>query len=784
MSHLTKSFAVLACLLGAQLLSACGDSGVPSASGPTPGSGTGDAGAAPTVLVLSNRSDLISGNDALVEVSVPEAQRGSPVQLRSGAHDFSSALVESQPGRLRALVTDLALGSNTIIASVGGRSGSATVVNHPIGGPVFSGPQAQPWTCTNPEATDAQCNQEPEYTWFYKANGSYSLAAYDMENPPSDVATTTTETGETVPFIVRMERGYMDRDEYRIAVLYQPDKPWTGAQPQAQFANKLLITHGGGCGVQYSSRASPSVTGSTLLAEGIGNPATGLDAVVEALGSGFAVLSTSLNNGEHNCNIALQAESLIMGKEYLIDHYGTLRYTIGYGCSGGSLTQQWVSNAYPGIYQGLLVTCSFPDAWSTATQALDYHVLNAYFQDPSRWGTGVVWPNTQAALVAGLVDTVNILVVDNLLFPAVIPTNACLGTTDANRYAASTNPEGVRCTIQDFAINVFGPKPPERWEASEQKIGRGFAGVPVDNVGVQYGLAALQAGLITAAQFVDVNAKVGGLDGDILLTPHRLVADDGALANAYRSGAVNSANNLNRVGIIDCMGTNPDLGHDNYRALAIRARLDKAHGTHGNHVVWQGPAPMLADTACAYNSFIAMNEWLGKVESDTSSTPYPQKLIANKPASLADACWNGSGVKLQDELCPSTIGPLGFQLGAVPVLSTPRRVAGDAITTDINKCQLKPLDRTDNYGPLGLTDAQWTQMQALFPEGVCDFSKPGVSQQPAIAWQTYQEGNGRVIYGGRALPAVPDNSGSGWASPVFDPFRSASRYEQRTARFR
>ena len=75
-----------------------------------------------------------------------------------------------------------------------------------------------------------------------------------------------------------------------------------------------------------------------------------------------------------------------MTKEHLIESYGTLRYTIGTGCSGGSLAQQWIANAYPGVYQGILPTCSFPDAWSTATQFLDYHLLLPYFHDPSKWG--------------------------------------------------------------------------------------------------------------------------------------------------------------------------------------------------------------------------------------------------------------------------------------------------------------------------------------------------------------------------------------------------------------
>jgi hypothetical protein len=80
-------------------------------------------------------------------------------------------------------------------------------------------------------------------------------------------------------------------------------------------------------------------------------------------------------------------------------------------------------------------------------------------------------------------------------------------------------------------------------------------------------------------------------------------------------------------------------------------------------------------------------------------------------------------------------------------------VAGDALTTDTNKCQLKPLKRSDYLLPF--TDAQWAQLQATFPHGVCDYSKPGVAQQPTIPWMTYQTANGQVITGGRPMPAAP-----------------------------
>jgi len=38
---------------------------------------------------------------------------------------------------------------------------------------------------------------------------------------------------------------------------------------------------------------------------------------------------------------------------------------------------------------------------------------------------------------------------------------------------------------------------------------------------------------------------------------------------------------------------------------------------------------------------------------------------------------------------------------------------------------------------------------------VCDYGKPGVSQHGAVAWLTYQDTRGRVIYGGSPLGAAP-----------------------------
>ncbi|MEA2439577.1 MAG: hypothetical protein QOH76_1001, partial [Thermoleophilaceae bacterium] len=49
----------------------------------------------------------------------------------------------------------------------------------------------------------------------------------------------------------------------------------------------------------------------------------------------------------------------------------------------------------------------------------------------------------------------------------------------------------------------------------------------------------------------------------------------------------------------------------------------------------------------------------------------------------------------------------------------------------------------------------WKQLQQAFPGGVCDYGKPGVSQHGAVAWLTYQDKRGHVIYGGKPMGPQP-----------------------------
>ena len=126
------------------------------------------------------------------------------------------------------------------------------------------------------------------------------------------------------------------------------------------------------------------------------------------------------------------------------------------------------------------------------------------------------------------------------LYSAIVPTSA--------RYDPISNLNGARATIYDHNVNSFG------------RDENGFARRPLDNAGVQYGLAAFNAGEITTAQFLDLNEKIGGFDADANFIPDRTEADRRATRAAYETGKVlNGGGGLASVPILDVDGLYTDL---------------------------------------------------------------------------------------------------------------------------------------------------------------------------------------------------------------------------------
>ena len=723
------------------------------------------------IQVLSNRSDLISGGDALLSVSAPTARAARASRLRVDGKHVGAGAIHWRGRRGMTLVTGLHVGRNALAARSGASKARTTIIDHPSGGPIFSGPQVKPWVCRNPAATDAQCDQPPTFEYEYMSSVTQSFTPYDPASPPPDVATTTTEDGKTVPFIIRIETGYLDRDQYQYAVLYDPSKPWHPWAPQAQWNHKLLITHGASCGIDHQSATAPSVTGDTVGVPGA--PAVGSSSPTTALGLGFAVMSTALDNAGHNCNIATQAESLVMAKEHLIEQLGTLQFTIGTGCSGGSLAQQQVANAYPGVYQGILPQCSFPDSWSTGQQLAAYHLIRQYVEDPSKWAPGVTWDPESIAAIEGHPNHVNSIVFDSIYWTALAdPTNPCAGVSADERYDPQTRPDGARCTLADYMINVLGPRPKRIWSKQEKEDGHGFGAIPLSDVGVQFGLGALRDGAITPSQFVDLNVKIGGATIDLAHTKSRLQATRTSLRNAYQSGAINETNNLAGTAIIDLRGPDPGAFHDAYRSFAIRARLEREQGHFPrNQVIWYGQTPLIGDPTYTTKGLLAMDRWLTAVEKDDRHVSLAKKVSGDRPTDVHDQCSNVQGVSQINlpgvgKVCKNDLVETKF--------GTPATVAGEGIATDTNRCRLRPIRRADYY-PVNFTGPQWKALKKVFPKGVCDFSKSGVEQQATVPWQTYQRNarGSKVIYGGRPLGPAPQGSGTGWTSPAFRSWRSA-----------
>lgn len=687
------------------------------------------APSAPEIAVLSGRADLVTGGNALVEITLPPGTSADGLRVSLNGGDITDAFTATAGSHYRGLAKGLVVGPNTLTAQLGGGPvASITMTNHPDTGPVFAGGQVQPWVCATAAnglgtASDpVNCHAASRADLYYRSSVTGQFASYDPANPPTDMATTTTDQGVTMPFVVRVETGTIDRGIYKFAVLYDPSKATDPMAALRAYNGKALIPFAGGCTPDHHQDAPPSVLGAGPVL-GVGDGSVNAD---YALGKGFVVMSSSNNYLGHQCNVTVSAETLMMLKEHVIKETGRpIRYTIGQGCSGGSVQQMVIGATYPGLLDGLIPMCSFPDLAQVVQEAEDCTLMNRVFNQTSP----ALWANVaQRDATQGYVSPTPCMGFYDGDVPAnpgfaktwFDPSNAAgCNLPQEEVYDPDTNPGGVRCTVQDYTVSMFG-----------RRASDGFANRPYDNVGVQYGLQALESGEITPGQFVDLNANVGGWDIDWNWQPQRSEADPAALVNAYRSGWVTSARELAKVPIVDLRGSDPATNHTDVHSYSIRARLDRDNGGHANEIMWTGEPAFLNDPAANHDAFVLMDGWLARIEADQSGGSLQDKVIADKPTSAVDSCWI-AGKKITD---------MSACRAAFPYFADSRIVSGGPLTDDVLKCQLKPLDRA-GYGA-AFTDEEWARLQHTFPDGVCDFSRPGVSQQPAIPWLTFAGGPG------------------------------------------
>ena len=689
------------------------------------------------IRTISNRADLISGGDALVEIVLPPRTRASSVRVELNGRDITRRFAIRADGRFVGLVQGLQLGKNRLTAAVGHRVERLTVTNHAIGGPIFSGPQVEPWICQTEEAglgpaLDAQCNAPTKVEFFYRSTNAATpgFLPYNPANPPTDVTTTTTDQGVTVPYIVRREHGTLNRSIYSFAVLFDPSKSVAPWRSPVAWNHKLYYQLEGGALPKHKQGVPINVFNSAYqnVFSRVFNDL--------ALSRGFAIATTSRDILGNNSNTVTSAESVMMLKEHIVETLGEIRYTLSNGASGGSILQNLIAEAYPGLLNGIQPSATLQDLWSTNTEAQDCSLLVRYFTATS----AQLWPDV--AQQNAVMDNANELpgtcrgivslwppyqLDDSWMNPTstscTAPGGTGFGPHEPWMYDPVTNPTGTRCTLQDYQVAIFGKRPD------------GFANRPYDNVGLQYGLKALQAGKITPEQFVDLNEKVGGRDIDWHWTPQRSSADRFALRAAYRSGQVNLGGGMATAAVIDIGACAPlptvnSSLHSCFHTPSMVARLVKTNGHADNYVTMQlAPSDV---------SFDVLDRWLEGIEADMSSDPLAVKVVRNKPADAVAACWINGQQVTDAAACAA----------AFPAFGDPRIGAGAPLEDDVLKCQLKPLNRSD-YN-VSFTDSQWTRLQAAFPSGACDWSKPSVGFRPAVPWLSFADGPG-----GRRLGPPP-----------------------------
>ncbi len=770
------------------------------------------ANAAPAyrIEVLSSSPDLVTGGDARISVDLPRGVRGKAV-VRLNGDDVTDMLSPQPDGSLEGVVDGMELGENDLAvyprrkAKGAPASARTTLTNYPEEGPVFSGPHQEPFVCKTDRdvksgdnnlgrlgqplvdhktagytvfEVDADGNKTDEVAGYSKlcsapdrtdlvyrtTGGSYKLLP---DGPlPEDVANTTTLDGETVPFVIRWERGTINRFVYSIAMLVDPAAP----ESDDLWNGRLTYSFDGGVAIGHSQ----------------GDLSVG-NSFQQSLGLGYAVISSTGTRTSVHYNLQLGGETALMVKEEFVERHGVPDYTVGVGGSGGAIQQYVYAQNHPGLIDAAVPQYSYPDMVTQTIHVGDCELLEYYMdvtdKDNAKWyDVG----NRQALEGLHVTDTPNLSDGDRTKWTQLLGAYAMFGARDYSAVLASgklplgecrqgwfgllplaMNPtygsagagtdlmvpaetmDTVKWTHFDDLVNVYGT------DAS------GYARRTWDNVGLQYGLAALRSGTITPEEFLDLNATVGGWVDSADMQPEgfpfvgspasgtfdpwssrnmlrpsdgspapRAEGDLAAMNAAYDQGLVFQGDI--DIPVIDWRHyREEDLDmHNSHQSFASRQRMLNADGDASNQVIWFTDARYERLSDQTPLAFEVIDEWMANVHAN------PELGVAgNKPDGAVDRCFTTTGEQiaaggdvwagiLDDE-------PAGECTEAFQIHSTSRIVAGGPIEGGVFKCSLQPVSAAVSRGLYGgwvPTAVQEQRLEEIFPSGVCDYTKPDLGK--------------------------------------------------------
>jgi hypothetical protein len=680
----------------------------PTTTGPL-GSGTSPIADGIRIEVLSSQPDRITGDDARIRVTPAPGGRTEDLQVLVDERDVTGSLVAAD-GALEGVIDGLIEGNSTLTARAGDDEAIQRLRAWPRTGPVFSGPHPAVLACSVAALeigtpTDADCSAATSTTWRYVRDDGAVAPLASPTSRPDDLATGDVD-GREVPLVIRVERGVINRAPYELAWL---DDDATDETSPSGWNERLLLRFSGSCETTFGQ-------GRTL--------ATAADATY--LREGYAVATSTFLDASTQCNDVLAAETATMIKERAIEALGRPRHTIGEGSRGGAALLHLLAQNYPGVVNGVVASQPMPDLLTPLSVAHDCLLLERYFSSAAG---GRLQP-AQRTAITGFEAADACTAWTEQLGGTLVPTDGCdPDVPSAQRYDPAGNRTGVRCTYQDANRNQIGTDPATGW-----------AFRPIDNVGLQYGLAAFNEGDLSFEQFVELNRAIGGLDPDGTPTEERTAAPFDGVARSFEAGRVSFAggDQLN-IPIIDIdLVDDEPTPYDRLRTFGLRDRLTRG-GTPEDapgFQIWTRHADDPRSLEAPAEAVALIDEWLLALADHDEGGTLAQALRQTRPDDAVDNCLaadddeptRGTDVHTDDGAC----------LEAEPIGGDPRTVAGAPRSGHVLKCELRPIDRLD-YAE-DLTTAQLNELAEVFPTGVCDWFVPSVGQTtPAAPDRSYED---------------------------------------------
>jgi hypothetical protein len=690
--------------------------------------------------------------------------------------------------------------------------------------PLFAGPRQYPFVCDTeasglgppladnqagigtPLAADAEpaspgaapysqdCLAATQVWYYYLPIGANEFVRWSAAAP--DVQTITIN-GRDVPFIVRVEIGTINRFIYVLAALKGTHESPDATSPE-HWNKRLIYQFFGGVGIGHR--------------QGKVRMQKILDAHRGQLALGYAVAASTGNSTENHYDIWLAEDTALRVKRQFAARYGAPEYTVGIGGSGGAIQQYLLAQNRPGLIDAAIAQYSYPDMITQTIPVFDCELLAYYFDVTDRgnalwrraenraWVEGFSANNQYAgsgrmrkfAWINGLASLVR----------GELP-RSLDGQTECVAGWRGLTPLVLNPRFMHFKERVSDAVFRQvRWSYFEDMKAyfgtdqQGYARIPWDNVGVQYGLQALRRRQISADQFLDLNARIGSWKAPAEMQAERywilaggesslhefspwsahnmnrseasgriaprFAGDRAAMAAAYRSGQVF----LGRLDIpvIDLRHyLDPELNmHHASASFSTRARLLAAQGHAANQAIWVSDKRHDATAA----ALAAIDAWLA-ARRDKPDRSWAE----SRPAESSDRCFDAQGKVMfsGDQVWDGEWNQRapGACMSAYPIFTNPRMVAGADIRGDHFKCALQSVGdaiKAGLYQPVDMAPYR-AQLEAIFPQGVCDYRQP-------------DQGRPVDLFGPLAPPAptlqagpltVPESATATAAAPIATP---------------